>query len=474
MVITVSDYGDIRRLYLVERMSQRQIAQMMGISLNTVKKYCEGNAVPRERKAHTRAPVVVTEEVTQFTGRCFDEDKREGTSKQRHTAKRIYDRLVSEMGFRGGESTIRDVVRTMKEQHKEAFVPLEFYPGEALQVDWGEALVYLGGQKRKVNLFCARLCASCAPIVFAYERQNEESFLEAFVKTFQYFGGVARKVFFDNARVAVKEGFGAHAKKQAGYTALSAHYGFEAVFCNPASGNEKGLVEGLVGWSRRNILVPLPRVADISELNSLLEARCRDYGTHTIRGKVASVGTMFAMEQNALLLLPGYVYDTSKSRNTRVDTYSTVRFDTNNYSVPVLYCGMEVSVKGYAQKVIVYHKSKQIAEHSRCFQKKQSVFHLAHYLPLLEKKGRAVFNAAPVRRNLPESFLDWISRQNFTHQKLMELLRHCAEHGWESVWLQKELWNATAETVATQDVVVVRSVDLHAYDLLCGRKVGEV
>lgn len=157
----------------------------------------------------------------------------------------------------GGESTIRHVVRAMKEQHKEAFVPLEFSPGEAMQVDWGEAVVYLGGIKHKVNLFCARLCASWAPIVFAYERQNEESFLDAFVKTFLHFGGVARLVFLDNARVAVKEGFGAHARKQAGYAALSAHYGFEAIFCNPASGNEKGLVEGLVCWARRNILVPI-------------------------------------------------------------------------------------------------------------------------------------------------------------------------------------------------------------------------
>jgi transposase len=224
-------------------MSQRQIAKKMRISRNTVKKYCDGNAVPWNRKEHIRAPMVVTEEVTQFIQNCFDEDEREGTSKQRHTAKRIYDQLVAELAFTGGESTIRHMVRTMNEQHKEVFVPLEFSPGEAMQVDWGEAVVYIGGIKHKVNLFCA-------PIVFAYERQNAESFLDAFVKTFMYFGGVARRVFFDNAKVAVKEGFGAHAMKQAGYAALSAHYGFEAVFCNPASGNEKGLVEGLVGWAR--------------------------------------------------------------------------------------------------------------------------------------------------------------------------------------------------------------------------------
>lgn len=151
-------------------------------------------------------------------------------------------------------------VRSIKQKQPEAFVPLEFMPGEAMQIDWGQAYIYCGGAKRNINLFCARLCSSCAPIVFAYERQNEESFLDALVKTFEYFGGVPQRVIFDNAKVAVKEGFGVYASKQDAYAALEAHYGFEAVFCNIASGNEKGLVEGLVGWSRRNILVPLPRV----------------------------------------------------------------------------------------------------------------------------------------------------------------------------------------------------------------------
>lgn len=132
-----------------------------------------------------------------------------------------------------------------------------------MQIDWGEATVYLKGIRTTVNLLCARMCYSDAPIVLAYRRQNEESFLDALVCVFQYFGGVPKRVIFDNGKVAVKDGFGAHAKKQAGYTSLSAHYGFEAVFCNPASGNEKGLVEGLVGYIRRNVCVPVPRVDSI-------------------------------------------------------------------------------------------------------------------------------------------------------------------------------------------------------------------
>lgn len=133
--------------------------------------------------------------------------------------------------------------------------------------------MYINGDRQTVNLFCARLCSSCQPMVLAYRRQNEESFLDAFIQTFEPFGGVPEKAIFDNGKAAVKDGFGAHARKQAGYTALSAHYGFDALFCNPAEGHEKGLAEGLVGWARRNIFVPIPRVSDYSELNDILAER---------------------------------------------------------------------------------------------------------------------------------------------------------------------------------------------------------
>jgi transposase len=193
-----------------------------------------------------------------------------------------------------------------------------------------------------IKLFCARLCASNAPIVFAFEKQNEESFLEALVRTFEHFGGVTRSVFFDNAKVAVKEGFGSRAIKQARYATLSAHYGFETVFCNPAEGHEKGLVEGLVGWARRNILVPIPKVESLEELDAQLLDRCSKYLNHTVRSKTSSVGGLLKFEKDALINLPSYVFDTSRSINTCVDSYCTVRFDTNNYSVPVSHCGHEV------------------------------------------------------------------------------------------------------------------------------------
>lgn len=469
VVITVKDYKEIRQMYL-SGVSKRQIARQLQISRNTVDKYCKGCAVPWERKVPERETTVLTKEVVEFIRNCLSEDEQENLKKQRHTAKRIYDRLVSEKGFTGGETTVRRKVKEMKDTIPKVFIPLEFSPGEAMQIDWGEATVYILGKKLTVNLFCARLCSSCAPIVFAYRRQNEESFLEAFVRTFSFFGGVPEKVIFDNAKIAVKDGYGAHAKKQAGYTKLSAHYGFDALFCNPSEGHEKGLVEGLVGWARRNILVPVPRVDSLDELNSLLKRRCLEYLSHHITGKLASVGEMLENERAFLRALPVYEFETAKCSNVRVNTFSTVRFDTNDYSVPVSYCGCNVGVKGYAERVEIYYKGKMITSHERCFKRHTPTYKLEHYLPILERRGRAVFNAAPIRQNLPPRFLDWLKNHTANHKELMQLLWDCVDCGWENVW-KNNLYTSPEPKIT--DIVAVSPVNLDKYDLLACRKAGE-
>lgn len=458
VVITMHDYDEIRRRYLAGE-SQRHIAQTLGISRNTVKKYCEGNAVPWERKTPERVSSVLTDETIEFIQQCLDSDKSEGLRKQSHTAKRIYDRLVEEKGFTGGESTIRAKVRELKDKAPKAFIPLQFDAGEAMQVDWGEATVYLNNERTSINIFCARLCYSCRPFVVAYHRQNEESFLDAFVRTFGYLNGVPIKVIFDNGRVAVKDGFGKYAKMQAGYTQLSAHYSFEAVFCNPAEGHEKGLVEGLVGWARRNILVPVPHVENITELNKLLFSRCLKYESHRIKGKPSSVGDMFSYEKTLLRRLPGYRFETAKSSNVRVNAFSTIKFRTNNYSVPVGYTGKMVGVKGYPEVVEVYYNGEKIATHSRCFGRNQSIYHLEHYMPLLEERRRAILDAAPVKQNVPP-------------EVLVELKKHCGDYSRMIDILHNFI---EPKPTPIEDPVKILSVDLRQYDQLgLGREVTSV
>jgi len=202
VIVDVDLYGQIRHMFIQEGMTQRAISRTLGISRNTVKKYCAGDHVPWDRKSYERAPAVATEEVRTFIQECMDQDENEGLKKQSHTARRIYHRQKHEKGFTGGESAIRNIVSEMRPKHKEAFMPLEFDPGEAAQVDWGEATVYFRGEKAKVQLFCYRPCYSADIFVKAFFRQNQESFLEGHVNAFTHFNGVPGKVIFDNARVS--------------------------------------------------------------------------------------------------------------------------------------------------------------------------------------------------------------------------------------------------------------------------------
>lgn len=426
-------YEQIRQLYVHERKSQRAIANQLGISRTTVKKYCDGSQVPWERNGTSgRKPYVVTDDIVDFIKGCLKEDELENINKQKHTARRIYDRLVDELSFTGGESTIRQVVADFRKKTAKVYVPLSYEPGEAVQIDWGEATVYLQSQKVKINLFCMRQCYSADIFVKAFYRQNEESFLEGIVNGFDYFNGVPSKVIFDNAKVAVKEGFGTHAKAQERYQTLSAHYAFKTEFCNIASGHEKGLVEGLVGWIRRNVLVPIPRVETIDELNQILVERCLKYRTHQISRRAFTVGQMADAERRAFIPLPKYRFDTSRGTTYKVDTFSTVKFDYNYYSVPVNYVGKDISIKGFGNEVVMIHKHVQIAKYPRCYGRGDTKYKLEHYIDLIERRPRSVFNAKPVKSTVSSQLLE-IGKQLSGPKDMVKLLRLCVDYGEDKV-----------------------------------------
>ena len=429
MIIEVDIYQKIRHLYEHVGKSQRAIANILGISRNTVKKYCKGSQVPWERQGTSgRRPYVITEEVMEFIKGCLATDEEENIKKQQHTARRIYLRLVEEKGFNGGESTVREIVAALKDKQKKVFIPLSFEPGEAIQIDWGQATIYLAGNKKKVNLFCMRECYSADIYCTAFFRQNEESFLEGQIAGFEYFGGVSQRIIFDNAKVAVKEGFGVHAKVQDRYKALAAHYAFQCVFTNISAGHEKGLVEGLVGWIRRNVLVPIPRVDTLDELNAELRSRCLRYREHQIKGKEQPVGTMARAAKIAMIALPKYKFDSSKSITATVDSYSTVRFDYNHYSVPVRYAGKEISIKGYGNEVLMLYRNTEIARYTRCYERGKTLYRLEHYIDLIEKRPRSVFNAKPVKNNISLE-LQQLGRRLSGPREMVKLLRLFIDYG---------------------------------------------
>jgi transposase len=212
VIIEVDLYSKIR-LFYSEGESIRSIATRLDVSRQTVKKYCEGNTHPDVRKSYARKPDIITDDVKAFILACFEQDEKENLSKQKYSVKRMYDRLVLEENFTGSYSAVREAARKLRSEHmvpKQADVPLEYDPGDAIQIDWEEATAYIKNQK--TNFFCGRLCHSCDIFVQAYYSQNLESFLEAQQRMFDYFRGIPKRMIFDNAKVAFREGFGLHAK----------------------------------------------------------------------------------------------------------------------------------------------------------------------------------------------------------------------------------------------------------------------
>lgn len=429
MSIEVEYYEKIRHLFEHEGMSQRAIARELKISRNTVIKYCEGSHVPWERQGKSgRQRYVITDDILAFIHDCLASDEEEGIKKQNHTAKRIYDRLVDDKDFTGGESTIREIVAKLRDKPGKPFVPLSFDPGEAIQIDWGVATIYLAGKKIEVNLFCMRECYGADIFCMAFYRQNEESFLEAQIIGFDFFGGVPKRMIFDNAKVAVKEGFGAHAKVQDRYRALAAHYAFQCEFCNISAGHEKGLVEGLVGWVRRNIFVPIPKVETLDELNAEIIKRCLKYREHKIAGRDQNVGEMAKVAKAMMTALPTYRYDPSKTIIAKVDPFSTTRFHYNYYSVPVKYVGKEVSVRGFGNELVIMYQNEEIARYPRCYERGKTKYQLTHYMDLIEKRPRSVFNAKPVKSNISAELLE-IGKRLSGPREMVKLLRLVVDHG---------------------------------------------
>ena len=454
MIIELDIYSAIRTRYL-EGESIRSISRCLKISRPTVKKYCEGATHPEAKKTYQRDPDIITADIKAFVLNCFKQDEVEKLKKQKHSAKKIYDRLVSEKHFTGSYSSIRTVVRNLKGERTvppQSSVPLSYAPGEAVQIDWGEATVYLDGQKTKVHTFCGRLCYSCDIFVQAYKAANQESFLEAQQLMFDFFGGTPRRLIFDNAKVAVKEGFGIYAKPQDKYLSFSSHYAVSLDFCNPASGNEKSLVENLVGYSRRNFLVPVPRVTDMEQLNRKLWDECISYrNSHKIERRHSPVNLMYQEEAKCLNAIPKYRFDTSKTAISKVDDFSTVRYEKNNFSVPTKYLRKDVTVKGYANSINILHEGSVVATYSRQYGSGNTQYRLEHYIDLLERKPRSLSNARPVKETLTKELLDWGHQLPGGNKEMVKLLRLCVDYGEARILSIKHL--IPRQIVPTVDMV---------------------
>jgi transposase len=397
-------YARVRRAVVVDKVSEREAARRFGLARETVRKMLR-YAVP---PGYRRQQPVRRPKLGAWIGtidQILEQDKAEG-KKQRHTAKRIFERLRDEHGYTGGYTIVKDYVRLRKLSQREMFVPLEHPPGDA-QADFGEAMAVIGGVKRKAHYLVVDLPQSDDCFVMAFPAETTEAFLEGHNHAFAYFGGVPRTILYDNTKLAVARilGDGTRMKTRA-FTELQSHYLFAEKFGRPGKGNDKGKVEGLVGYARRNFMVPIPRYATWEEFNAHLLVQSQKRRERKLRGHQQTIGERFEKDQERLLPLPVAAYEACDKRSTRVTSMALVRYRTNDYSVPTEWGHREVLVKGFVHEVVICAASEVIARHPRSYAREDMIFDPLHYLALLEQKPNALDQAAPLAGwDLPEGFV---------------------------------------------------------------------
>ena len=407
--MSVKQIKDVR-LLRHEGMPISEICKRTGISRNTVRKILRGTKTRFSyHRAETNQPA--KEPIKDLIESWVKHDQLE-RRKYRRSAKRMYDILVGEHCYKGSYATVSRCVNEAQEkirkQPQEVFIPLAFSPGEAYQFDWGEVKAVLDGQLTTLNLGALQLCFSRSSYARAYRSQKQELLFDVHRRAFEYFGGVCRRGIYDNLTTAVKQLLrGNHRNLQERFVEFSSLYLFDPNFCNPARGNEKGRIENLIAFIRDNFFVPIPKFSSLDELNDRLlsflisVARTKSHPNYPDKTRYS----LYELEKTKFIPLPGHGYDCCRINHAAVTSYSTVHFETNQYSVPGQYVGKSVLVKGYADEVVISYEGVEIARHGRLYSVKQQALNPYHYLEALSRKPRAFADGLPFKEwQLPEIF----------------------------------------------------------------------
>jgi transposase len=435
-------YEQIRREYELGVGTIQGVAQKLGVHRRMVRD-AVANALPARRKKPQR-PRTKLGPATGFIDAILVTDRKE-PRKQRHTAHRIWQRVREELNVDVAERTVRQYVEQRKRElgveTAEVFVPQSYGWGQEAQVDWYEAWVELGGERVKLQVFAMRAMASGAAFHRAYRRATQQAFLEAHEEAFAYFGGVFRRLRYDNLAAAVKRVLrGSRREETARFIAFRSHWRFEAEFCTPARGNEKGGVEGEVGRFRRNHLVPVPRAESLDELNAKLLDGCRQDEQRTVAGQTQRVGERLEIERERLLGLAAEGFEIEELTFPTVDGSACVKVRTNFYSTP-LRPGTKTQAKIFAETVEVWQDGRCVARHERSYSRQQKVLDLEHYLEALERKPGALAGSTALEQwrrqgRWPESYdrlwgelMRRHGKQRGT-QQMLGLLEEGKRQGW--------------------------------------------
>ena len=340
---------EIRRRVLTRELSKRGACAKYGLPWRTLVRILE-HEEPVGYQMQKPRPKRKLEKFLPIIHEILKQDQQ-APKKQRHTAKRIFERLRDEHEYEGGLTIVKDAVRAWKQRQAEVFVPLAHRPGEA-QVDFGEAQVRLRGEQVKVAMFVMTLPYSDAIFCQVFPKECTEAFQEGHKRAFAFFGGVPHRISYDNSKIAVAKITGGRGREVTReFLRLEGHFLFAHHFCLVRRPNEKGHVENLLGYARRNYLVPVPETDSLEGLNAELEERCGEDLSRKLRGKSATKEELLAEEQTWFLTIPQTEFEARRVEGAKASSLSLVRFKCNDYSVPTEYAHHEMTVIGGIEEV---------------------------------------------------------------------------------------------------------------------------
>ena len=386
-------------------MSIREIHRKTGFSRNTITKYLNGASPGYRRTDKAISPKKLA--IRPIIEQWLLEDESV-PRKQRRTRTKIFKDLVDQHDFDGSYATVKEVVREIIGTKKEVFVPRHYNPGVYGEFDFGELYIDIGGTRTKVYLHAFQLPYSNDRFGYLSLRQTQEEMFESHKRAFDYYDGVPTIMRYDNLKQAVNRILkGSFREENSQFIRFREQFGYEAEFCEVGKGNQKGDVEGCVGYIRRNFFSPviqLNRASELEKLNQRLADWCIGLrATMTVPGTSETVETMFKAEKEHLNLIPHRCNDVGKWGVVKSNHQSLVSVDHNFYSVPVRYAHQQLDILITAREVIIYAKEKEIARHKRCFEKEKAFYEPLHYIPIFKKKPYALLNGKPLQ-GLPPAF----------------------------------------------------------------------
>lgn len=441
----------IRRWRERDKFSIREISRRTGLSRNTVRKYLRTDSVEPKFAIPDRASKLdpyadkLAQMLRQETSR---------SRKQKRTIKQLHADLVS-LGYTGSYNRVAAFGREWKAARQReqqtcgrgAFVPLTFQPGEAFQFDWSEDWAILAGERTKLQVAHVKLSYSRAFILRAYLLQTHEMLFDAHNHAFRVLGGVPRRGIYDNMRTAVdRVGRGKQRQVNARFSGMVSHFLFEAEFCNPAAGWEKGQVEKNVQDARHRLWQPLPAFASLDALNDWLEEQCRGLWSSTSHpSQPGTIADLWTEEVRHLMQMPR-PFDGFVEYGKRVSPTCLVHLDRNRYSVPASFANRPVSLRVYPERIVVVAEGQVVCEHRRVFVRSHehrgtTVYDWRHYLAVIQRKPGALRNGAPFAA-LPDAFRSlqqqWLKAPG-GDREMVEILALVLQHDEQAVLTAVEL-----------------------------------